>query len=305
MQPNPTLDQLLVFRTVADAGSFSAAARKLNRAQSVISYAIANLEAQLELKLFDRAATREPQLTEAGQAMLVDARRMLAGLQDLRARSKGLKEGLEAEIRLGIDVTVSGYALVSVLTAFKEAFPTVALRLQAGVLGVVAELVASGCANLGIAGVPTRLDDVLITEQIAATRMLPVAAPDHPLARIKGPVPLSEVREHTQLVVADLTDHTKGRDFNVYAYDIWRMTDLGMKHTLLKAGLGWGGLPELLARPDLETGALVRLDLEPYPPTDYPILAITAAADPPGPATAWLVERFRTTLNNCIRKITT
>ena len=299
MQPNPTLDQLQIFHAVAEAGSFSAAARSLNRTQSVISYAIANLEAQLEVKLFDRDSARAPQLTEAGKAMLIDTRRMLASLQDMRARAKCLKEGLEAEIRLAIDVTISSPALVSALKAFETQFPTVALHLQAGALGVVSDLVARGAADVGIGGVPLRPDDLLVTEQIGATRMYPVAAPAHPLARMKGPVPLREVREHTQLVVTDLTDHTRGRDFNVYAYNIWRMTDLGMKHTLLKAGLGWGGLPEMLAHGDIVAGRLVRLDLDPYPETDYPLLAITAAANPPGPAASWLIERFRLTLSGC------
>ncbi len=299
MQPNPTLDQLQIFYEVARSGSFSAAARRLNRTQSVISYAIANLEAQLEVKLFDRDAARAPTLTEAGRAMLIDARRMLAGLQDMRARAKCLKAGLEAELRLAIDVTISSPALVSVLKAFETEFPTVALHLQAGALGVVADLVAGGAADIGIGGVPNLLDDLLVTEQIGATRMFPVAAPGHPLAGMKGPVPLKEVREHTQLVVTDLTDRTRGRDFNVYAYNIWRTTDLGMKHTLLKAGLGWGGLPELLAHGDLAAGRLVRLDLEPYPETDYPLLAITAAASHPGPAGAWLIERFRQSLRAC------
>ena len=78
MQPNPTLDQLQVLVAVADTGSFSAAGRKLNRAQSVISYAIANLETQLGLKLFEREGTREPRLTDVGRAMLEDARRMVS-----------------------------------------------------------------------------------------------------------------------------------------------------------------------------------------------------------------------------------
>ena len=50
----PTLDQLRVFLTVVDAGSFAGAARKLGRATSVISYSIANLEVQLGVSLFDR-----------------------------------------------------------------------------------------------------------------------------------------------------------------------------------------------------------------------------------------------------------
>ena len=64
----PTLDQLRLFMAVVDHGSFGAAARALNRAVSVVSYGIANLEAQLGLRLFDRQGTRKPQLTAAGKA---------------------------------------------------------------------------------------------------------------------------------------------------------------------------------------------------------------------------------------------
>ena len=81
MQANPTLDQMQILVAVADTGSFSAAGRRLNRAQSVISYSIANLEAQLGLKLFEREGTREPTLTTEGTAMLPDARRMVGVLQ--------------------------------------------------------------------------------------------------------------------------------------------------------------------------------------------------------------------------------
>jgi DNA-binding transcriptional LysR family regulator len=57
-----------------ETGSFTAAARKLGRAVSVISYAIANLENQLGVTLFARAGTARPKLTEAGRAILSDSR---------------------------------------------------------------------------------------------------------------------------------------------------------------------------------------------------------------------------------------
>jgi DNA-binding transcriptional LysR family regulator len=56
----PTLDQLQVFLAVVDVGSFAGAARRLGRATSVVSYSIANLEAQLGVSLFDRQSTRKP-----------------------------------------------------------------------------------------------------------------------------------------------------------------------------------------------------------------------------------------------------
>ena len=86
MDANPTLDQLQVFLTVADTGSFSAAARQLNRAQSVVSYTIGNLESQLGVTLFERTGTRQPRLTDEGRAMLTDARRIVGDLQVMRAK---------------------------------------------------------------------------------------------------------------------------------------------------------------------------------------------------------------------------
>src|SRR5471030_1806049 len=91
----PTLDQLRVFLTVVEVGSFAGAARKLGRATSAISYTIANLEQQLGVKLFDREQTRTPVLTEAGDAILVRAKAVSTSVDDLRAMVKSLNEGLE------------------------------------------------------------------------------------------------------------------------------------------------------------------------------------------------------------------
>ena len=66
---NPSLEQLKILLAAAESGSFSAAARKLGKAQSVVSSAIANLEIDLGLALFDRSG-RYPQLTEAGARMV-------------------------------------------------------------------------------------------------------------------------------------------------------------------------------------------------------------------------------------------
>lgn len=69
----PTFDQLEVFLTVAETGSFAGAGRRLHRATSVVSYAIGNLEARLGLRLFEREGTRKPTLTVAGHALLAEA----------------------------------------------------------------------------------------------------------------------------------------------------------------------------------------------------------------------------------------
>lgn len=293
MLANPTLDQLQVFLAVAETGSFSGAARHLNRAQSVISYTIANLEAQLELRLFTREGTREPILTVEGKAMLADARRMVGVLQDIRARADGLKRGLEAEVTIAVDVTVPSPALVRALAAFEAEFPSVSLKLNVGALGVIWEQLARRLSDLSFGGSPRDLGDDLVSVRIGEASMVPVAAPGHPLAMHQGRVPLSFVREHIQLVVSDVSKVTEGKEFSVFAYRTWRMTDMGTKRDLIVSGLGWGGLPTWMILEDVLAGRLKVLDLEPYPERPYPLHAFYRADAPPGPAGIWLIERFR------------
>ncbi|QKC89187.1 LysR family transcriptional regulator [Mesorhizobium sp. NZP2234] len=290
-QPNPTLDQLQILVAVADTGSFSAAGRKLNRAQSVISYGIANLEAQLGLKLFEREGTREPQLTEIGRAMLEDARRMIGVLQRMRSRVDGHHHGLEAEVALSVDVSLPAPVLVRVLKAFEAQFPTVMLRLHIGTLGVIPDHVVSGQADLGIGGLLGEVDVHLI--RIGFMTLVPAAAPSHPLAQLPKPVAIEDVREHIQLVVTDQSERTKGRDYGVFAYRTWRLTDVRTKHMLMREGLGWGGLPRWLIADDLAAGRLVELDLEPYKEVNSSLFAMHRADRSPKPAAAWLIEEFK------------
>ena len=108
-----------------DVGSFAGAARKLGRATSVISYSIANLEAQLGISLFDRKSTRKPQLTESGRAVLSEARRVTNGVDGLRSKVNGLLQGLESELHLVLDVMLTPCRVVDALKAFHDEFPTV------------------------------------------------------------------------------------------------------------------------------------------------------------------------------------
>jgi DNA-binding transcriptional LysR family regulator len=299
MLPNPTLDQLQVFLTVAETGSFSAASRVLNRAQSVISYTIANLEAQLEMPLFERSGARQPKLTPAGKAMLEDARRLTTDLQVMRARVKSLKEGLEAEVSVAISVMVPSPATVDVLQEFREKFPSVALNLTVGELGMVMESVRGGKATIGIGGAVLKQDDSIHMERIGHAFMIPVASRDHPLARIDRPLTLGDVREEVQLVVTDASGLTPGRDFNVLSYKTWRVSDIGTKHALIRGGLGWGGLPASIIYDDLARGALVHLDLQAYEQGEYPLYAMRRLANPPGPAAAWMIDAFQVRLSQC------
>jgi len=287
----PTLDQLEVFLAVEEAGGFAAAARRLRRANSAVTYAIDNLEAQLGVSLFDRIATRRPVLTDAGRAVLEEARAVVKQVDLLRARTKGLWAGLEVEVSLAVDVMLPTARLVDALQGFQAEFPTVALRLHAEALGGIAQLILDRTATVGVSGPLSA--NVAGTEVIGigGVRLVPVAAPCHPLAA-GGPQPPGRARDFVQLVLTDRSRITEGRDFGVVGVRTWRLGDLGAKHALLLAGLGWGAMPEPAIRADLAAGRLVALDLPDWTPLTYALNATYRTDTPPGPAARWLIGRF-------------
>ncbi len=275
---------------MVDAGGFAAAGRRLGRATSAVSYGIANLEALLGLRLFDRAGTRRPQLTAAGAAVLAEARTLADDIAGLKARVEGLVSGLEAEVSLAVDVMWPSHRLASTLRAFQDAFPTVQLRLHVEALGAVSALVLDGTARIGVSGPLSAEAGALTRHAAGSVRLIPVAAPTHPLAQ--GPQRPGAVRQHIQLVLSDRSPLTRGRDFAVSASTSWRLADLGAKHALLLEGVGWGNMPQPTVDADVRAGRLVRLDLPDHRAMGYPFDIIYRTDAPPGPAGQWLVTRL-------------
>ena len=287
----PTLDQLRIFLAVVDEGSFNGAARKLNRAVSVISYGIVNLEAQLGVSLFDREGSKKPRLTEAGQAVLSEARAIANDVDGLRAKVRGLLEGLEPEVALAVDVLIPSRRVAAILREFQFAFPTVALRLHVEALGAIAALISDGTAQLGVGG-PVIAEDPSFERASAGTvELIPVAAPTHALAQMKEPAP-GAARNYIQLVLTDRSPLTEGRDFGVMSSRSWRLADLGAKHALLLEGIGWGNMPREMVQADIDGGRLIELRLPDHRGGIYGLSALWRRDMPPGPATRWLLDRF-------------
>ncbi|QUY48622.1 LysR family transcriptional regulator [Serratia plymuthica] len=286
-----SLDYLRTFVAAADHGSFSAAGRVIGRAQSVVSQTIASLEGQLGVTLFERVG-RYPKLTAHGTNLLADARRVVTGADALAAKARSFSAGLEPELSIVIDVMFPQQCLTDALGSFKAHFPSTPLRLHVEALGRVAELVLNGQCSLGITGTLPFLPPGLVAERLFNEEMVTVAAPESPLAGRKGPVALRELLDDTQLVLTDRSSLTNGVDYGVQSKNIWRLADLGSKHAFLRAGLGWGHMPNWLISEDLKEGRLVRIELEGPSAGLLPFQAIYQSDRLPGPAGRWLLERF-------------
>jgi DNA-binding transcriptional LysR family regulator len=289
-----SLDQLRAFIAAVEAGSFSGAARKLNRAQSAVSEMVSALEAQIGVPLFNRSG-RYPKLTGAGTVLLADARGIVGGVDSMKARARGMSEGLEPELSVVVDVFMPIEAITSAAKEFRVKFPRTPLRLYVEALGGVFQPMLDGRASLGIAGALPLMPSAMMSEALTEFRLVLVAAQDHPLASYKGPIPKTELARHVQLVLTDRSTLSAGREFGVLSPSTWRLADLFAKHAFLLNGLGFGGMPLHTVKKDLESGRLVELNIDGVPPEGLmlPMHAVYQTATPPGPAGRWLIERLK------------
>lgn len=286
-----TLDQLRTFIAAAEEGSFSAAGRKLKRAQSVVSHTLANLEAQIGVPLFDRSS-RYPRLTAQGEELLLAARGVADHIDTFKARARTMREGLEPELSVVVDVVYPMAALTKAVGLFRANYPNTPLRLYVQALGGVTQLVLDGHCRVGIVGTLPTIPDQLQSAPSLDIRFVSVVAPTHPLSTWRGVVPESEIIKHVQLVLIDPTELSQGRNFGVLSKRTWRLSDLGSKHAFLKAGFGWGQMPLHLVDSDIRSGSLVKIRVEGAPARTQVLSmrAVHRKDAPPGPAGYSLIQ---------------
>src|SRR4030081_335951 len=207
-----SLDQLRSFIAAADQGSFSAAARKLRRAQSAVSELVSGLEDQIGVTLFDRSG-RYPKLTPEGVVLLADARGVVSGVDFMKARAKGMASGLEPELSVVVDVFFPLTAITEAAKEFRERFPGVPLRLFVEALGGAYQPVLDRVTSLGVVGSLPIMPPSLSGERLTGIAFVVVAARDHPLASVKSTIAKSELAKHVQLVLTDRTSLSEGGGF--------------------------------------------------------------------------------------------
>lgn len=291
-----TLDQIQIFLAIVDEGSFSKAAKKLKRAQSAVTYGIQKLEAQIDMTLFDRAAYR-PTLTEAGRTLLLRARRIAEETNAFRDSARSLASGLEAELTIVLDSMFPMHAVVDALKAFTKRFPTVPPRVYVQPLGAATELLLDGTCMIGLLQFIFTDLPVLKRLHLLTVDLIPVVAPHHPLAACDGPIETHVLQRHVQLVLTDRSAMTAGRDYGVLSGQTWRLADLGAKHSMLLAGLGWGNMPAHLVEDDIVRGRLkiIRPTAFDARATRLVMGGAYRADQRLGPAGQWMIEYLSTT----------
>jgi DNA-binding transcriptional LysR family regulator len=288
-----TLDQLRALVAVVEEGSFSAAARKLKRVQSAISTSMANLETQLAVQVWDRG-TKVATLTPQGKAVLAAAKRVLMEMDSLRRLASGLTTGLEPFVSLCVDALFPLDVLLEVCAEFAKQFPAVDLRVDTEVLSAVSARVLDGGATLGIVS-PIGIAAGLERQLLAPIRMIPVVGPQHALAGVRGALSREQIAGAVQIVLSERGDHGVD-DQGVLSLRTWRVADLHTKHMMLRAGLGWGNLPEHLVREDLRAKRLVAIRPAGWDAREdrLSLYGVYRSDATIGPAHRWLLDQLGT-----------
>jgi DNA-binding transcriptional LysR family regulator len=290
---NLTLDQLRVLVTIADAGSFSAAGRKLMRAQSAISQAVGTLEATQGVELFDRRGHR-PQLTDIGRVLLAQARLVLASAARFEAVATNSRGGLEPQLVVAIDPLVPTTPLIESLRALSDTYPDLPVSFSTEGLGGSLRRLRSGSAALAMCMLLPAVPQDIVAYPVLRVRLRPVVAPHHALASLGRPATPSDLEPHVQLVLSDPVD-PGGANYGLSSSRLWRFVDLGRRLDFLLAGFGWCRMPEHLVMELLKTARLKTIVIQddPTPREGLTIYAAHKRDFAPGPAGRWLLEELR------------
>ncbi|GGX78413.1 LysR family transcriptional regulator [Massilia dura] len=251
-----SIDQLLAFHAAAELGSFSAAARRLCKAQSVISTAVANLEADLGVQLFDRAG-RYPRLTPAGERLVKDAGRIIGECQHMQALAGELAGGVEPRLTLAIDDDSHLPWLERVLGDFATRFPRVELELLFPLMEDLLEMIGSGRAHLGVGYEQQGLRSAIRSHGLGSVEVALVVAARHPLAR-QGTVTRTELASTRQIALTARTRQKSSPEIQLSSAIWWVEGDPAVLE-MVRQGHGWAIVPLFVANSALERGEVVRL----------------------------------------------
>ncbi|MGW1892279.1 LysR family transcriptional regulator [Streptomyces sp. NPDC002004] len=285
-----------VFLTVADEGSFTAAARRLGYTQSAVSRQVQALEDHVRSVLFDRMP-RGVRLTEAGRVLRPHAEAVLDRIALARSELEALRTVDGGRLRVGAFATADAALMPRALAAFRERHPRVLVTRTEGLSSMLLARLEAGDLDLAVistTGGP-RLDGCVLHHLLDEPMNVLLPA-GHPLAEQRS-VRLAELADEEWITGGERSADTLlhpalTADFQPrrgYAVREWIA-----KQGFVAAGLGVTLLPAL-ARDSVRAGVVA----VPLHPDDLPPRKVYAAT-PHGLAPPPAVEAFLTTLREAV-----
>jgi DNA-binding transcriptional LysR family regulator len=254
---NTTLDAWEVLQAVVQLGGFAPAAKKLNRSQSTISYAVGRLQEQLGVRLFEIHG-RKAQLTEMGRVLLADVEPHLAGFQQLEERARLMASGGATEVRLSVDSLFPNDRLFDALASFSRSFPQVKPKLRQGTFLSADSEFSLYNAQLCVTGLMSR---EMFVKTVLVIEMIAVAQHDHPLLSIRRRLSRSDLMQHMQVTIEGAASGGLKQQPRLPAQRILPVGTIESAIEAVRSGLCFGWLPKCRIQSELESGGFVVLPL--------------------------------------------
>ncbi len=288
-------EALTAFAEAASLGSFSAASRKLGKSQSTISSAIANLEVDLGLSLFDRSS-RKPTLTPQGRVVLLQVQGILEASDRLDRCASQLASGLEARLGVVWSDTYQSDSFDQLLIAFEQRFPDLAFESLIAEHEDLVSLVQTGRADIGVvaaqASYPPDIGSATLAEQ---SEIALYAATSHPLAS-QCDISAGLLADHREL---RLTTYMQGRgradshltaDASPLSRRVWTTPSYLMLLEMAALGFGWAAIPRWMVN-RFAVGKLVELKARGWPKR-VTVDIVWSRKKPLGQAASWLLDQM-------------
>jgi DNA-binding transcriptional LysR family regulator len=239
-----SLDQLQALIDVAELGSFSAAARRLNLTQPAVSLQIRELERRVGVQLLERLGKRAF-ATAAGRELIEHARQMKSGADRALAAMRRHKDGAVGRVHIGTGVTALTYLLPDVLRRLRRSFPDIELVITTGTTQGVVDRMLTNDIDLGFVTLP--VDEKAF--EIFAVRDDPLFALLPPRAgKIPAAVTAAELMKHPLILECERSNHSRiGRgwlqDAGFDARAAMEIDNMEAIKQLVAAGLGASIVP--------------------------------------------------------------
>ena len=287
-----SLEGLQVLDAIDRRGSIAAASTELHRVPSTISYAVAKLEEDLGVSLFERFGPRIS-LTPAGKELLKEGRYLLKAAQDLEHRVRRVASGWETQLTIGLESLLAPSVLTDDIRDFYQVADSTRLRVTQDTLSGSWEALLDRRVDLavGVAGEGPS-GGGYTSELLGTVPFVFVVAPDHPLARARRPLDKAELRAHRAVAAADSAQRLAPRTVGLlFGQDTLTVPDIFSKYAFQMAGLGFGYLPEPYARSAIDAGRLVEKRVA--EPRAKETFHIAWRTDEQGAALSWWLGRMR------------
>ncbi len=254
------LEQIRAFVRAAELGSFSAAARHLNKAQSAVSTAVMNLEIDLGVELFDRSG-RNPQLTQEGSKLLDYARSLLQSSREFEACAASTLQVTETQLCIAIEQGIFVHSLLTIFEQLGDQFPYLEVEILDPGVNDVARLLEQGRADIGLMMEQEDYPQGFYFRGIGHSKLVLVCSPTFPLAD-KSIVSHADLRQHRQLLTRSRALEDTSHKREQRSPKVWYGESPFTIIELLSADFGWALLPQTVVAEKLKTGQLVRLSYD-------------------------------------------